>query len=588
MHTPLVGSVLVVSPILTVVKVSNIWVVKVTYPWFRHFCAIFKSITLIAPLDHAFSAIGAGIARAAMEATLRKRIISSFKLQGFSLKSDALSYLVEALTPYSYSTEFDDILDRVIEAAQQQDLKSAILGRDIIEKAVDECNEASDNDAEKAIVVIDAFSVPAYTYNSDKKKFFPKKGSSNLYGGAVDKAALWKERYSVVHQATLRHELFAVPASGTNPKHQNSRFQLKTIEYLLSTSGSSTKVLVLGMLVQIVEGKYHLEDPSGTVELDISNTQFQNGLFTENSLVLAEGMYDDGVFRASAIGLPPPETASRSRAHHGNTNFFGGPLTTCAKASAKLQAMEKQHFHEMFVFLADVFLDDERVMSKLKMLFTGYCSSPPMAFVFMGNFSCAPFGSTRNEKMARGFDALADLIAAFPPLLEKSQFLFVPGSADPSPGNILPQPPLPSSITQGLSEKVPCAVFCTNPCRIQFCTQEIVVFREDLLNKLCRNYVKFPNASVDMSQHLVKTLLSQAHLCPLPLHVRPVYWQCDHALRLYPLPDLIVLGDYSDPFTVTDADCTVVNTGSFPRNGFEFKAYFAGARKVDDSALPDT
>ena len=524
-----------------------------------------------------------------MEAALRKRIISSFKLQGFSLKSDALSYLMEALTPYAYSTELEDILDRVIEAAHQQDLKSAILGRDIIEKAVDECNEASDSDAEKALVVIDAFSVPAYTYNYDKKKFFPKpKGSSNLYGDALDKAALWKERYSVVHQATLRHELFAVPSTGANPKHQNSRFQLKTIEYLLSTSGSSTKVLVLGMLVQIVEGKYHLEDPTGTVELDITNTQFQNGLFTENSLVLAEGIYNDGVFCASAVGFPPPELASRSRAHHGNSNFFGGPLTTCARTSAKLQAMEKQHFHEMFVFLADVFLDDEGVLSKLNMLFEGYSSSPPMAFVFMGNFSSAPFGSTRNEKMATGFNALADLIAAFPSLLEKSQFLFVPGSADPGPGNILPRPPLPPSITQGLMDKVPCAVFCTNPCRIQFCTQEIVVFREDLLNKLCRNYVKFPNAAVDMSHHLVKTLLSQAHLCPLPLHVRPVYWQYDHVLRLYPLPDLVVLGDYSAPFNVTDTGCTVINTGSFPRNGFEFKVYFAGTKKVDDSALPDT
>ena len=568
-------------------EISNIWIVKVADSGFRHFVN-FVSKTLIGLHEPRLPSTGAGIARAEMEANLRKRLLSSFKLQGFSLKSDALSYLVDVLTPYSYSTELDDILDRVIEAAQQQDLKSAILGRDIIEKAVDECNEASDNDTEKALVVIDAFSIPAFTYNSDKKKFFPKKGSSNLYGGAADKAALWKERYSIVHQATLRHELFAVPASGTNPKHQNSRFQLKTIEYLLSTSGSSTKVLVLGMLVQIVEGKYHLEDPSGTVEVDISSTQFQNGLFTENSLVLAEGIYEDGVFHSSAIGFPPPEPASRSRAHHGNTNFFGGPLTTCAQTSGKLQAMEKQHFHEMFVFLADVFLDDEHVMSKLKMLFEGYSKSPPIAFVFMGNFSSAPFGSARNENMARGFDALADVITAFPPLLEKSQFLFVPGSADPSPGNILPQPPLPSSITQGLADKVPSAVFCTNPCRIQFCTQEIVVFREDLLNKLCRNYVKFPNASVDMSQHLVKTLLSQAHLCPLPLHVRPVYWQCDHALRLYPLPDLIVLGDYSAPFTVTEAGCTIVNTGSFPHNGFEFKAYFTGTRKVDDSALPDT
>ena len=37
----------------------------------------------------------------------------------------------------------------------------------------------------------------------------------------------------------------------------------------------------------------------------------------------------------------------------------------------------------------------------------------------------------------------------------------------------------------------------------------------------------------------VKTMLSQAHLCPLPLHVRPIYWSFDAALRIYPVPDLV-------------------------------------------------
>jgi DNA polymerase epsilon subunit 2 len=520
-----------------------------------------------------------------MEATLRKRIISNFKLQGLSLKAEASSYLIDTLSPYAYSKDLEEIIERIIEAVQQQPLTSAVLPRDVVEKAVDECNEASDTETDKAFIVIDAFSVPSFKYFPDKRKFFPNKSEKNLHGEASDVSELWKNRYTIVHQATLRHELFAISSSIIPSKNKTSTFQLKTVEYLLSTSGSAMKVLVLGMVVQLKEGKYHLEDTTGTVEIDLTETQFQTGLFVENCLVLAEGVYNDGIFSVLAMGFPPPEPSDRSRMHLGNVNFFGGPFQTCAKLSVKLQAMEEQHAHSMFVCLSDMFLDDDKVLARLHTLFTGYASSPPVAFIFMGNFSSAPYGSMRNSKMVESFKVLGDMIAKFPTLVLNSQFLFIPGPSDPGPGNILPRPPLPSVITRGLADQVPSAVFCTNPCRIQFCTQEVVVFREDLMNKMCRNYIKPPKSSINMSEHLVKTLLSQAHLCPLPLHVRPVYWQHDHALQLYPLPDVIILGDYSTPFTVKEVGCVVTNVGSFPRNGYEFKVYLPGARQVDDSAV---
>ena len=63
-----------------------------------------------------------------------------------------------------------------------------------------------------------------------------------------------------------------------------------------------------------------------------------------------------------------------------------------------------------------------------------------------------------------------------------------------------------------------------------------------------------------------KTLVCQGHLCPTPLHVTPVYWAYDHALRLYPLPDLLVCADKYDPFSSTQADCTVIN----PVSGYIF------------------
>ena len=78
-------------------------------------------------------------------------------------------------------------------------------------------------------------------------------------------------------------------------------------------------------------------------------------------------------------------------------------------------------------------------------------------------------------------------------------------------------------------------------------SQEIVLFREDIVTKMCRNCIYFPDSG-DIPTHFVKTVVSQGHLAPLPLHTCPVYWDHDAALRIYPLPDLVVVGDKFDPF----------------------------------------
>ena len=137
------------------------------------------------------------------------------------------------------------------------------------------------------------------------------------------------------------------------------------------------------------------------------------------------------------------------------------------------------------------------------------------------------------------------------------------------------------------------------------------MFREDIVMKMCRNCVRFPedgnianhvrtlflddseekkstnvtcilqmsginfktlhalNYSIEKRSYILfklyiflqfaKTLICQGHLCPLPLHVAPVYWSYDNALRIYPVPDLIVCADKYDPFSVSQLDTHVVN-----------------------------
>ena len=516
---------------------------------------------------------------------LRKQLQTDFRLNGLSLKTDAANLLVEVLGPYAGEENFQEIVDNIIEAVLKQPLGSSQVGKDVVELAIEECNEATDTDTDVAMVVIDAFQIPKFTYNTDRKKYLPYKGKEmRLHAKADSKMSLFHDRYTLLRQRTLRHELFT-PAALGQVAESSSKFQLQSVEYLLSSSGLPDKVVVLGMLTQLKEGKYYLEDPTGYVELDVSECTFQAGLFVENSIVLAEGMYEDKIFHVIAVGFPPLETAQESRNYFGNVNFFGGPSSTNAKSSVKLSTMMSENQDSLFVFLSDVHLDDHKVMEKLSTLFTGYADAPPTAFVFMGNFSSRPYGPKRNQDIKERFTALGDMILGYPDLVEKSQFLFVPGPQDPGQANILPRPPIPSVLVRGVSERIPGAKFCSNPTRIQFCTQEVVVYCDDIMSKMCRNSVKFPSDCTNIPVHFTKTLLSQAHLCPLPLHTRPVYWAHDHTLWLYPLPDLVVLGDKSDPFSETLSDCTVANVGSFVRNGFEFKVYFPFSNTVENSKI---
>jgi DNA polymerase epsilon subunit 2 len=91
------------------------------------------------------------------------------------------------------------------------------------------------------------------------------------------------------------------------------------------------------------------------------------------------------------------------------------------------------------------------------------------------------------------FKKLAELICEFDNIRLTSHFVFVPGMQDPAVGNILPRfvlsfillitqfsisrPPLPANLVQPLRTKLPKCHFATNPCRLRYCTQEIVVFR---------------------------------------------------------------------------------------------------------------
>jgi len=69
---------------------------------------------------------------------------------------------------------------------------------------------------------------------------------------------------------------------------------------------------------------------------------------------------------------------------------------------------------------------------------------------------------------------------------------------------------------------------------------------------------------IDMTLHYTKTIIDQAHLCPLPMASNPIYWKYDHPMRLYPIPDAVIAGDSVDQYEHRYQECDVLNPGSFP------------------------
>jgi DNA polymerase epsilon subunit 2 len=90
-----------------------------------------------------------------------------------------------------------------------------------------------------------------------------------------------------------------------------------------------------------------------------------------------------------------------------------------------------------------------------------------------------------------------------------------------------------------------------------------------------------PSPSVLTARKLTKTILDQAYLSPFPLSTRPVLWDYNSSLSLYPLPSLLVLSDTTTPaFCVNYCGTSVVNTGSLVGIGGGGDASGKGKRRV--------
>ncbi|KAG6821618.1 hypothetical protein H0H93_000127 [Arthromyces matolae] len=353
-----------------------------------------------------------------------------------------------------------------------------------------------------------------------------------------------RNRLHIIKQCVLRNEHFA---PSTLPSKDRERLvTLKSTKQLLGRAGE--RFLLLGMLTHNKEGKLCIEDSDGTVELDFSQLDEPgDGLFTEGSFALVEGEYtDDATLEIVAIGQPPCESREISRSIYGHIDFLGKGSTSLLEDS-RLSIRVREELPDLhFFFLSDVWLDHPQTLIGLEKVFQNCDETDfiPKLMVLCGNFTrqSISHGNSREiQTYHDNFEALADLIASYPRIVRETHIVLVPGPLDITVNGTLPRQRLLSSLVTRLQDKVPKIHFASNPCRIKFFDQEIVIFRDDIMSRMLRHVVGVkPNADSDeLKRFLVQTILDQGHLSPFTINIQPTLPDYDHTLRLYPLPTVV-------------------------------------------------
>ncbi|KAM3716557.1 DNA polymerase epsilon subunit [Dirofilaria immitis] len=497
---------------------------------------------------------------------LRKQVRKAFQMRALTISKEAMEYAVQILLELEDEEQIR-LINKVIGILSKQNASVPVFSFNEFKSAVTQCVTNQSSKQELLIRVIDLFTAPRLRYNEQRKMLAAVDGQASAIGKSSDAKHLYRERLKFVIQRAVRSSRF-------------DDYQLYTVEALLGSPEETDNSVLLGMLTQKSPGVYEIEDLTGAIEVDLKEATFHKGLFTDGCIMMLEGRCVSGIFRVSAVGLAPIENAKITRNYFGVTNWFGGESTVACGSQIRLRTLCERNDRTRFILMSDVWLDDSRILNAINELIFAFTDSQLLAFIICGNF-CSQVGTADTyHRIYDGFRHLAGILQKDIFVGRNVHFIFVPGPDDPSLNSILPRPPLPFQLFELMKDVSNCS-FASNPCRIQYTNQEIVIMRYDLIEKMCRNSIHMPSITADIPEHFCHTIASVGHLSPLPLHISPVLWQMDSYLTLYPLPDLVIIADKFEHFHYQVENTIFINPGSFARTDLNFYVYYPALRTVE-------
>ncbi|KAJ4462244.1 putative DNA polymerase epsilon subunit B [Paratrimastix pyriformis] len=456
-----------------------------------------------------------------MDPAVSRKLNKSIAMCGVRFDPEARTKLLSFLGTLDNAEEvFPAIIKEVSltikdSKAEAKDIELAIQK---LEQAAPDAHINPD-DEHKYLRIIDARAVPKFRYDAHRKIFAFVPGPHALFGDAPAKIAMFNDRYHLLRQRLLRQKNFVPPLL---PQSKQVYCPIVEVSSLIGASGHHK--FLFGLLCQLTEGKFHLEDPSGSIELDLSGMSKSEGFFGDGTFVLVEGYRDLNASNPipqflgkvqsqhplpwaspttlswSSSPIPPPSDRRPPPPGIFHVVFMCSPPNESQDATLRAHPILKQlHLRQvetrseaMLVFVSDVWLDRPRVLEKLAVMLHGYneVDVPPLVFVLMGSFASKPMpqGPGDHQRVRDLFGQLAALIQECPRLVAHSRFVLVPGPNDLSSGPLLPRAPLPPSLVAPLLAVPGLRVtLATNPVRLAFFTQTIVIYRDNLLQKIRRS-----------------------------------------------------------------------------------------------------
>lgn len=530
----------------------------------------------------------------------QRTIIKVFRKYSHSLGPEAQQFLEEILDAHEIKDEDVEFsIETIAREYNKQDDAAMKVSLGILRRVYDALQDQGSGDAaetelldpESHLYIINAFEMPLWNWSHERGTFEKSSIPPTISGTAESRISATRNRLYIIKQSILRNEHFS---PSTIPSRDREHLvTLKSTKQLLGRAGE--RFLLLGMLAHNKEGTLCLEDADGSVTLDVSKLDEPGeGLYTEGCIALVEGEYtQDGTLEVIAIGQPPCEDRDTARSIYGHIDFLGKGSTTLLEDSQYCRRVREELSDVYFFFLSDVWLDRPQTFVGLRKMLDNCIENNfiPKVIVMCGNFTSRSTaqGCGRDvQQYQENFDALAELIASYPQITRTTHFVFVPGPLDMTSNVTLPRRPILSSFTSHLKAKIPKVYFATNPCRLKFFAQEVVIFREDTMARMLRNTleVKSNVAGEDLRRYLVQTLLDQSHLTPLTIDIQPVLPDFDHSLRLYPLPTAVILADQYEKYKLTYSGCHVFNPGTFVGSCFTFSTYCPAVGSSEEGIIP--
>lgn len=161
-----------------------------------------------------------------------------------------------------------------MEKVLAQNLDNPHINVETLKLAIEECIRPDTLKCTETVInVIDLFNAPKIKYDLSKRKFVLETIRPDIYTEAQYKTEIFKNRYELLWYRTLKHDLFSPPKLG---QKKEDWIELVPIEHLLSENKTGN-ICVMGLLTQLTEGQYYLEDPGGTIKIDLQRAiSFKN------------------------------------------------------------------------------------------------------------------------------------------------------------------------------------------------------------------------------------------------------------------------------------------------------------------------